>query len=360
MLNSTMDQIAHVYSTTSVTNWHLQRLPQDTVKIYTDIDEFNRVSSDNKHAVFHAEFPYYSDQSNPFDQTVTKMLNECRSVLVLVSEVHTPIVDFINRFQQPNIHHLICGFVEGARTEQWMDWFITTSSNYKNSTILDKLTPYDAKPKYFDILLGQPKPHRTCVYDFINAHKLNDRVIMTYLLQHNDVSIRNHGPTGFIFPDGDISCPDNDFRWTVTPVKYHGRNMSLSQAVPINIYNETAYSVVTETNTENHYTFYTEKTVKPIMARRLFITLAGQHHLRNLRSLGFKTFNGIIDESYDAEPANYQRWAMAIEQMRYLFTQPQDKILAQVMPIAEHNYQVMMQTDWVGALNSAIRNHILA
>jgi hypothetical protein len=350
---------AHVYSTTPVTNWHLKKIDPEYIKIYYDFNEFLEFESNNKHAVFHAEFPYESNPTSEFDTTVKMLLDRCQSIIILVSEVHTPIVDFIKRFQHPKIKPLICGFVEGVATEQWMDWFITTSSHYKNNSLLDQLLPYNPKPKYFDILLGQPKPHRNCVYDFINAHNLNDQVVMTYLLKHNDVSIRDHGSNGFIFPDGDLTCPNSDFRWTVTPVAYHGRQMSLSQVVPTNIYNETAYSIVTETNSENHYTFYTEKTVKPILARRLFITLAGQYHLRNLRRLGFKTFDGIIDESYDAEPANYQRWSMAIEQMRYLFSQPQEKILQQIKPIVEHNYNVMLETNWLDNLTDAIRNYIL-
>ncbi len=360
MLNNCMDKLSHVYSNTPVTTWHLRRFSDSIVKIYTDLDEFNQVISDNKHAVFHAEFCYVGDGTDLFDQLVAEMSAVCRSVIILVSEVHTPIVDFINRFQQPNVHHLICGFVEGARTEPWIDWFITTSQHYRNNSLLDSLTPYSVKPKYFDILLGQPKPHRSCVYDYINAHKLNDQVVMTYLLKHNDVSIADHGPSGFIFPDGDLICPNEDFCWTVTPVRYQGRQMSLSQVVPTNIYNETAYSIVTETNIENHYTFFTEKSAKPLLARRLFITLAGQYHLRNLRQLGFKTFDGIIDESYDSEPASYQRWAMAIEQMRYLFSQPQEEILEKIQPITEHNYQVMMQTNWLSNLTEAIRKYIIS
>jgi hypothetical protein len=118
--------------------------------------------------------------------------------------------------------------------------------------------------------------------------------------------------------------------------------------IPINIYNETAYSVVTETNFMNSYTFYTEKTVKPILAERLFVAFGGQHYIRNLHNLGFKTFNGIIDESYDEEPDMAKRYQMVYEQMQYLFAQPQKKILELVKPIAEYNKHHMSTTDWYG------------
>jgi hypothetical protein len=327
--------------------------------IYRNIAEFNLVpNSENKHAVLHACFPYRPNVEGSLDLSVLELLVDCTTVSVLVSEVHDPIVDFMNRFQQPQMRYIICGFVEGIRTYHWMDWFATTSNFYKTSNVLDQLTPYQPKPKYFDMLLGQPKPHRDRVYHYIKNNNLDSQVTMTYLLNHWTKSIRDHGDAGFMLNEPGLVVPSEEFNWTVTTVRYFGHPMSLSQVVPIQIYNETAYTVITETNIENHYTFFTEKTCKPILAERLFIMLGGQYYLRNLRSLGFQTFDGIIDESYDLEPDGNQRWAMAIEQMKYLCKQPQADILAKVKPITEHNRRVMLETDWMGMLGDSLRNFI--
>ena len=134
--------------------------------------------------------------------------------------------------------------------------------------------------------------------------------------------------------------------FTIEPIDLRGHKISLSQVVPVNIYNQTAYSVVTETNYMNSYTFYTEKTVKPILGRRLFVSFSGQHYLRNLHNLGFKTFGNIIDESYDEEPDVTKRYSMVAEQIKYLIDTPQEQILAEVQPIAEYNYNHLMNTDW--------------
>jgi hypothetical protein len=142
--------------------------------------------------------------------------------------------------------------------------------------------------------------------------------------------------------------PNKPVNFTIEHVQLHGQQVSISQVVPINIYNETAYSVITETNFMNSYTFYTEKTVKPILARRLFVAFGGQHYIRNLHNLGFQTFDGIIDESYDEEPDQQRRYAMVYEQMQYLFSQPQEEILEKIKPIVEYNYQHMLTTDWYG------------
>lgn len=358
-----MTESIHVYADSDAVEWHIRMLNNTQIKIYKELHEFELVPiTEEKHAVFLAQFPYYSDAENAFDGIILQMLNYCKTITVLITEVHTPIVDFINRFQQPQMNYLICGFVDGIETNQWMDWFQTTSTFYrKNTTILDQLHPYEIKPRQFDILLGQPKPHRDCVYQFIKNSKLENQVIMTYLTDHLNKSVKEHGNDGFLLAEPGVVLPEEEFTWTVTRIKYHNYEMSLSQVVPIfSIYNQTAYTVITETNIENHYTFFTEKTCKPIMAERLFIMLGGQYYLRNLRKLGFKTFDGIIDESYDLEPDQTQRWNMAIEQMKYLFSQPQAEILAKVKPIAEHNKRVMLETDWTGIMRGDLRKIIAA
>jgi hypothetical protein len=117
--------------------------------------------------------------------------------------------------------------------------------------------------------------------------------------------------------------------------------MHISQVLPLKIYNKTAYSIVMETWADNRYSFFTEKIAKPILGRRLFVVISGQHFLRNLRQLGFKTFDGIIDESYDSIQESTTRWAKAIEQTKWLCQQPQEKILSQIAPIVIHNFAVL-------------------
>jgi len=92
----------------------------------------------------------------------------------------------------------------------------------------------------------------------------------------------------------------------------------------------------------------------------LFIVFSGQHYLRNLRSLGFKTFDGIIDESYDSIEDNNLRFKLACEQMQYLIDQPQEEILAKIRPITEHNKRIMLATDWYGDFARELRAVLLA
>jgi len=72
--------------------------------------------------------------------------------------------------------------------------------------------------------------------------------------------------------------------------------------------------------------------------------LGNRYYLQALRNLGFRTFDGIIDESYDT--AEFSRPEIAMAQLDWLCSQSQADILAKIKPICDHNFDVMMNTDW--------------
>jgi hypothetical protein len=136
------------------------------------------------------------------------------------------------------------------------------------------------------------------------------------------------------------------FEFSVDFVEYYGHPVCISQILPIEIYNQTAYSIVTETHTGNELVFFTEKTVKPILAQRLFILISNRYALKALRQLGFKTFDGIIDESYDEIALGIDRHTAALNQLKWLCEQDQEEILLKCRDIVKHNFDVMYSTNW--------------
>ena len=66
-------------------------------------------------------------------------------------------------------------------------------------------------------------------------------------------------------------------------------------------YNDTAFSIVSETNDNNHEVFMTEKIWKPIIAQQMFVVHGNYLYLQKLRDLGFKTFNSYFEEAYDLD-----------------------------------------------------------
>ena len=66
-------------------------------------------------------------------------------------------------------------------------------------------------------------------------------------------------------------------------------------------YNDTACSIVSETNDNDHEVFMTEKIWKPIIAQQLFVVHGNYLYLQKLKEMGFKTFNNYFEEVYDLD-----------------------------------------------------------
>jgi hypothetical protein len=317
--------------------------PLEDCLSYNNPAEFVNSGCKIKIAGLHVPYPF----SNDFIDQVQHMVTQCDHVFIVATEVHPEIVVFIQNTDFVNVTFYICGMVnfelKNAKVKQFMDWFETSTYFYRHwlPEILSRLRPYDNKYRAFDVLLGRKKLHRDQLYQHFQSRPAVG--ILTYFNDHN--TKLGNDPTQWIWEHSGVKINDTP-EWTVDRVNYYGHVMSLSQIIPINVYNQTAYSVIAETCFHDNFAFFTEKTSKPIIAKRLFVMFAGKNYLKNLRSLGFKTFGTVIDESYDTESDALVRWRMAWEQMCWLADQPQHEILRQIQPIVEHNYEVIMNTNW--------------
>ena len=92
-----------------------------------------------------------------------------------------------------------------------------------------------------------------------------------------------------------------------------------------------------ESSAMHRYAFPTEKTWKPIIAGHPFMALANCRHYPYLHELGFKTFDGIIDESW----TKLNRWQDAIKWMMKQINKVTDSdlqdVVTQCKPIVTHN-----------------------
>lgn len=76
---------------------------------------------------------------------------------------------------------------------------------------------------------------------------------------------------------------------------------SVSQTLPIHMYNQSYFNLVVETDIDyNNNFFLTEKTIKSLMVGMPFVVVSTPNFLKNLQQLGFTTYNQLWDESYDS------------------------------------------------------------
>lgn len=253
-------------------------------------------------------------------------------------------------FDRPNVVLILNGTLNCnmryAKVVNYYSFLDETARFYKTRPhFVDSLTSH-TKTLYFDVLLGRQKVHRDMVY-----HELKQsQNIVTYFGNDQDQDIRDRSTQEFLWPLEVLPKPTQAVPFTMQDLDLDGVTVSLSKILPIDIYNQTYYSLVTETCVDNDWSFFTEKIAKPLIAGRLFLVVAGQHYLRNLHKLGFKTFDSILDESYDSISDCRARTQAVLDQVHWLQTQEPHSILQAIRPIVEHNQHLMFDTDWQAPL----------
>jgi hypothetical protein len=104
-------------------------------------------------------------------------------------------------------------------------------------------------------------------------------------------------------------------------------------------YIDTYFSLVTETVFDYPYSFRTEKIWKPIAMGHPWIAVANAGYYRDIRNLGFKTFDHLIDESFDQIEDSQKRIERILEVVKDLCNQDLDKFLASAQNICKYNQQ---------------------
>lgn len=104
---------------------------------------------------------------------------------------------------------------------------------------------------------------------------------------------------------------------------------------------DSCWHVVTETVFYYNKLHLTEKIFKPIVSKQPFMLLAAPGNLAYLRRYGFKTFDGIIDESYDLIEDDDLRTEAVVKQLAWycsLSDSEKISVMRAVEPIVMHNF----------------------
>jgi hypothetical protein len=83
--------------------------------------------------------------------------------------------------------------------------------------------------------------------------------------------------------------------------------------------------------------FLTEKTFKPIKHAQPFVIVGTPGSLQALRDLGYRTFDHVIDNSYDLETDNTCRWQKILASIQKIREQDPDQWLESCMDDVLHN-----------------------
>jgi hypothetical protein len=113
-------------------------------------------------------------------------------------------------------------------------------------------------------------------------------------------------------------------------------------------YQNTYFSIVSETTFFKELgegVFLSEKIFRPIMNKHPFLLLSRPHTLTKLRQIGYKTFDTIIDESYDQEEDDIKRMMMVLKETKRLCDLTDNELdffLAEAREITKFNYFTLL------------------
>lgn len=109
-------------------------------------------------------------------------------------------------------------------------------------------------------------------------------------------------------------------------------------------YKKFACDIVSETVLQYPYAYISEKTLRPIACKRMFLVLGAPGTLELLQHKGFFTFGDFIDESYDAVADPQTRFLAVVAEVEKLCLTPLPEIkqyLHSIKDRLEHNFTLL-------------------
>ena len=178
------------------------------------------------------------------------------------------------------------------------------------------------------------REYRLCFTEQIVQHNLVENCKMSFNA-HDDMHYTQHC---FVNPEFEISKHDihNFF-----PVNTHSSVASANYCVED--YVSTGIEIVLETLFDDARWHLTEKSLRPIACGQPFMLMATPGSLIYLRQYGFKTFDGLIDETYDGIHNPRQRLQAVIAEMKRISSLPAQqkiKLFNSLNSIAKFNKQL--------------------
>ena len=266
----------------------------------------------------------------------------------------------------------------------WMFTGLVANRDNVNCSLenFEKIYTKKDKPYTFNWMVGAGRPHRIALIQMLHlAGALDDALWSCHDHDYNEVEIKekykidvspdnirfNSLPSGYdnIPPPltqtirGDMYAIEKVFDFSVLGTMY---NM-VSQE---NQYIDSYFTVVAEQWHHWDYAEPNEKILRPILMGHPFIFIGGQGLYKKLKDQGYKTFNSLIDESFDNitdHATRLKRSADVIASLAKSGRSNLDSFLSASKEICEHNrlnllarYGTQQVTNHYNLHNFLIRN----
>ena len=281
----------------------------------------------------------------------------------------------IDQLQQLNLYDLVLeqkilviagGDIGPGPLQMVHDNFLSEILSTENITAQQRTSEIFTKtnkPYNFLFLNGRTRPHRKYLYHRLNELGLLDRALWSMLEARSPrwgFGEQNHIKNISLIAGG-VNIMDTDQPLKYLPPEYEPEQFRtfnidstsdkffIKQAlfnktwddglVTPEPYIDTYFSLVTETVFDSLYSFRTEKIAKPLLMGHPWIAVSTPGFYRDIRNLGFKTFEHLIDESFDQIDAPQQRLDRIVQVVQDLCSQDLDSFVTAAQDTCKYNQQ---------------------
>ena len=212
--------------------------------------------------------------------------------------------------------------------------------------------------KHFGVFVGTSRWHRLYIASMVHG-LYKDKTMMSFWQHH----LNNDLPANLLMDDVMLKDANESLRQNMfdfvkhLPLHLNEEDVKINDnkgaditrgdwETPYEIlpyYNKIFLDIVCETWHEGECFLPNEKTGRPIIAKTPFIAYAGRGFLRNLKKIGFQTFDRWWSEEYD----NYQgiqriqRMLFQVRKVAQLPLSDLNIMYDDMQSVLEHNYQLI-------------------
>lgn len=202
-----------------------------------------------------------------------------------------------------------------------------------------------------------PRAKKTKKYLSLNRTPRLHRVALVSLLSYRNLLDKGFVSLGLmpgVIPEGlhliDDRCQLNGLQKIKNklPLQIDQVDLTVNQcqveSLSMLFYQQSCFSLVSSTvafENDDVSVGFSEKEIKPILAKHPFLIWNRPGVLKHMHNMGFLTFEPWFDESYDCECDDNQRLEKIVNEVERLCSlsfEEWDTILDEMSPILEHNY----------------------
>jgi hypothetical protein len=234
--------------------------------------------------------------------------------------IHNDYLNDFSEFESRNIRFLRVNYYLN-RSSRYFQYNLT---NNDTSEFLN----YDDKEYHFLSFNQYIHHHRAKIISEVFKNDLQDK----FLISFNPKFYETLGPARYDYENQlkdmgfweeyqhVLTLPEHkvDFETTLRISGY-----GFEDTTP---YKKSVISLISDTIFFKKSGFISEKIFKPIMYLQPFLIVGPPHYLKEIRNMGFKTFNGLIDERYDDEEDDMKRLTMIIDEIKRISSIPIEEL----------------------------------